>query len=105
CAPPSLLGPRAAPRYAPRWLHRRARRTGVVARHRTCPPQRSSMGGSCLRAWAPAPTSEGGNAGDGATAGSAWRRGVTTPRIFTPEYYARMRELETSGWWNAAMRD
>ncbi len=30
---------------------------------------------------------------------------MTAPRIFTPEYYARMRELETSGWWNAAMRD
>jgi len=30
---------------------------------------------------------------------------MTAPRIFTPEYYARMRELESSGWWNAAMRD
>jgi SAM-dependent methyltransferase len=30
---------------------------------------------------------------------------MTAPRIFTPEYYARMRELETSSWWNAAMRD
>jgi SAM-dependent methyltransferase len=27
------------------------------------------------------------------------------PRIFTPEYYARMRDLEESSWWNAAMRD
>lgn len=27
------------------------------------------------------------------------------PRIFTPEYYARMRELEDSSWWNAGMRD
>jgi SAM-dependent methyltransferase len=27
------------------------------------------------------------------------------PRIFTAEYYARMRELESGGWWNAAMRD
>jgi ubiquinone/menaquinone biosynthesis C-methylase UbiE len=27
------------------------------------------------------------------------------PRIFTPEYYQRMRELEERGWWNAAMRD
>ena len=30
---------------------------------------------------------------------------MTGPRIFTPEYYARMRELEAGGWWNAAMRD
>lgn len=27
------------------------------------------------------------------------------PRIFTPEYYARMRELERVSWWNAGMRD
>jgi SAM-dependent methyltransferase len=27
------------------------------------------------------------------------------PQIFTPEYYARMRELESSGWWNAGMRN
>lgn len=27
------------------------------------------------------------------------------PVIFTPEYYARMRENESSGWWNAGMRD
>jgi demethylmenaquinone methyltransferase/2-methoxy-6-polyprenyl-1,4-benzoquinol methylase len=27
------------------------------------------------------------------------------PQIFTPEYYRRMRELESEGWWNAAMRD
>lgn len=30
---------------------------------------------------------------------------MTPPRIFTPEYYARMRELEAGSWWNAAMRD
>ena len=30
---------------------------------------------------------------------------MTAPRIFTPEYYARMRALESGGWWNAAMRD
>jgi len=30
---------------------------------------------------------------------------MTAPKIFTPEYYARMRELEAGGWWNAAMRD
>jgi SAM-dependent methyltransferase len=30
---------------------------------------------------------------------------MSAPRIFTPEYYARMRELEAGGWWNAAMRD
>jgi SAM-dependent methyltransferase len=30
---------------------------------------------------------------------------MTPPRIFTPEYYARMRDLESGGWWNAAMRD
>jgi len=30
---------------------------------------------------------------------------VTAPRIFTAEYYARMRELEAGSWWNAAMRD
>jgi ubiquinone/menaquinone biosynthesis C-methylase UbiE len=30
---------------------------------------------------------------------------MTAPRIFTPEYYERMRELEAGSWWNAAMRD
>jgi SAM-dependent methyltransferase len=31
---------------------------------------------------------------------------MTAPvRIFTPEYYTRMRELERGSWWNAAMRD
>jgi ubiquinone/menaquinone biosynthesis C-methylase UbiE len=30
---------------------------------------------------------------------------VSGPQIFTPEYYQRMRDLETHGWWNAAMRD
>ena len=30
---------------------------------------------------------------------------MTAPRIFTPEYYERMRALESDGWWNAAMRD
>ena len=30
---------------------------------------------------------------------------MTAPRIFTPEYYQRMRELEAGSWWNAAMRD
>lgn len=30
---------------------------------------------------------------------------MTGPMIFTPEYYARMRALESDGWWNAAMRD
>ena len=28
-----------------------------------------------------------------------------SPRIFTPEYYARMRDLEAASWWNDAMRD
>ncbi|MDQ3242917.1 MAG: methyltransferase domain-containing protein [Gemmatimonadota bacterium] len=27
------------------------------------------------------------------------------PRIFTPEYYERMRSLEADSWWNSAMRD
>ena len=27
------------------------------------------------------------------------------PKIFTPEYYERMRGLESGGWWNAGMRD
>jgi SAM-dependent methyltransferase len=27
------------------------------------------------------------------------------PRIFTPEYYARMRDLEAGSWWNEGMRD
>jgi SAM-dependent methyltransferase len=27
------------------------------------------------------------------------------PRIFTPEYYERMRKLEQGSWWNAGMRD
>ena len=30
---------------------------------------------------------------------------IGPPRIFTPEYYARMRELEQLSWWNAGMRD
>ena len=27
------------------------------------------------------------------------------PRIFTSEYYQRMRDLESRGWWNAGMRE
>ena len=27
------------------------------------------------------------------------------PHIFTPEYYARLRDLEATSWWNEAMRD
>jgi SAM-dependent methyltransferase len=27
------------------------------------------------------------------------------PQIFTPEYYARLRELEATSWWNEGMRD
>lgn len=30
---------------------------------------------------------------------------MAAPRIFTPEYYERMRALERLGWWNAGMRD
>ena len=30
---------------------------------------------------------------------------MTAPRIFTPEYYHRMRRLEQTSWWNAGMRD
>ena len=30
---------------------------------------------------------------------------MTAPRIFTAEYYARMRALEAASWWNAGMRD
>ncbi|HVF40239.1 MAG TPA: methyltransferase domain-containing protein [Gemmatimonadaceae bacterium] len=30
---------------------------------------------------------------------------IEPPRIFTPEYYARMRDLESDSWWNSAMRD
>ena len=30
---------------------------------------------------------------------------MSAPLIFTPEYYRRMRDLESEGWWNAAMRD
>jgi SAM-dependent methyltransferase len=29
----------------------------------------------------------------------------SAPQIFSPEYYARMRELEAGAWWNAGMRD
>ena len=29
----------------------------------------------------------------------------TAPRIFKPEYYERMRQLEGGSWWNAGMRD
>ena len=42
---------------------------------------------------------------DGAVARRQRSGSVTAPRIFTPEYYARMRELEAGSWWNAAMRD
>lgn len=30
---------------------------------------------------------------------------MDAPRIFTPEYYARLRDLERVSWWNAGMRD
>lgn len=30
---------------------------------------------------------------------------MAAPRIFTPEYYQRMRDLESGSWWNAGMRD
>ncbi|CAN5724011.1 hypothetical protein BH23GEM3_BH23GEM3_10060 [soil metagenome] len=30
---------------------------------------------------------------------------MSAPRIFTPEYYARMRALEGRGWWKAGMRE
>jgi SAM-dependent methyltransferase len=30
---------------------------------------------------------------------------MTGPKIFAPEYYARMRALEANSWWSAAMRD
>ncbi len=30
---------------------------------------------------------------------------MNAPRIFAPEYYARMSALEAASWWNAAMRD
>src|SRR5438128_6252716 len=30
---------------------------------------------------------------------------MDAPRIFTPEYYQRMRDLEGASWWNAGMRD
>lgn len=30
---------------------------------------------------------------------------MSAPKIFTPEYYERMRELEEESWWNAGMRD
>jgi SAM-dependent methyltransferase len=32
-------------------------------------------------------------------------RATSAPRIFTPEYYRRMRDLERLSWWNAGMRD
>ena len=35
----------------------------------------------------------------------ARERTAPPPRIFTPEYYARMRDLESVSWWNAGMRD
>jgi SAM-dependent methyltransferase len=35
----------------------------------------------------------------------ARERAAPPPRIFTPEYYARMRDLESVSWWNAGMRD
>lgn len=33
------------------------------------------------------------------------REPVEAPKIFTPEYYERMRLLESASWWNAGMRD
>lgn len=30
---------------------------------------------------------------------------MDAPKIFTPEYYERMRLLEDASWWNAGMRD
>lgn len=30
---------------------------------------------------------------------------MSAPLIFTSEYYQRMRDLETAGWWNAGMRE
>lgn len=30
---------------------------------------------------------------------------MNAPRIFTPEYYKRMHDLEEGSWWNAGMRD
>ena len=30
---------------------------------------------------------------------------MDAPRIFTPDYYARLRDLERDSWWNAGMRD
>lgn len=30
---------------------------------------------------------------------------TAAPKIFSPDYYERMRELETASWWNAGMRD
>ena len=30
---------------------------------------------------------------------------MTGPKIFAPEYYARMRALESGSWWSAAMRE
>jgi len=30
---------------------------------------------------------------------------TTAPLIFTPEYYERMRQLESVSWWNAGMRE
>src|SRR6266545_6496588 len=35
----------------------------------------------------------------------ARERASAAPRIFTPEYYARMRDLESVSWWNAGMRE
>lgn len=29
----------------------------------------------------------------------------SAPFVFTPEYYERLRDLESSSWWNAGMRD
>src|SRR5687768_948040 len=34
----------------------------------------------------------------------AGERAASAPRIFTPEYYARMRDLGSGSWWNAGMR-
>ncbi len=30
---------------------------------------------------------------------------MSAPKIFAPDYYARMRALEHASWWNAGMRD
>src|SRR5688500_14869820 len=101
----AALVARAAARVAVGGLSRRERRGRATARHGARPTRTPGVGRRPVRTIA-----EGSRRSNRAAPRGPIARGersgvVTAPRIFTPEYYARMRELESGSWWNAAMRD